>query len=221
MREPLIIDCHGHYTTAPKALEEWRNKQIANLHTPELGPKVADLKISDDELRESIELNQLRLMKERGSDLTIFSPRASFMAHHIGDFNTSATWAAICNELCARVSQLFPDNFIGACMLPQSPGVDPATCIPELEKCVKEFGMVGINLNPDPSGGHWTSPPLSDKSWFPVYEKMVEYDIPAMIHVSTSCNACFHTTGAHYLNADTTAFMQCLTSDLFKEFPTR
>jgi 4-oxalmesaconate hydratase len=49
---------------------------------------------------------------------------------------------------------------------------------------------------------------------------MVEYDIPAMIHVSTSCNACFHTTGAHYLNADTTAFMQCLTSDLFKDFPT-
>jgi 4-oxalmesaconate hydratase len=41
-----------------------------------------------------------------------------------------------------------------------------------------------------------------------------------MIHVSTSCNPCFHTTGAHYLNADTTAFMQCLTSDLFKDFPT-
>jgi 4-oxalmesaconate hydratase len=38
--------------------------------------------------------------------------------------------------------------------------------------------------------------------------------------VSTSCNACFHTTGAHYLNADTTAFMQCLTSDLFTDFPT-
>ena len=38
-------------------------------------------------------------------------------------------------------------------MLPQSPGVDPKTCIPELEKCVKEYGFVGINLNPDPSGG--------------------------------------------------------------------
>ena len=49
---------------------------------------------------------------------------------------------------------------------------------------------------------------------------MVEYDIPAMIHVSTSCNACFHTTGAHYLNADTTAFMQCLEGNLFKDFPT-
>jgi 4-oxalmesaconate hydratase len=215
----MIIDCHGHYTTAPKALENWRNQQVANLKTPELGPKVSDLHISDDELIESIEKNQLAKMKERGSDLTIFSPRASFMAHHIGDFNTSATWAAICNELCARVSKLFPDNFIAAAMLPQSPGVDPKTSIPELEKCIKEFGMVGINLNPDPSGGHWREPSLSDKHWYPIYEKMVEYEIPAMIHVSTSCNDCFHTTGAHYLNADTTAFMQCLTSDLFKDFP--
>ena len=41
-----------------------------------------------------------------------------------------------------------------------------------------------------------------------------------MVHVSTSCNPAFHTTGAHYLNADTTAFMQCLSSDLFRDFPT-
>ena len=216
----LIIDCHGHYTTAPKALEAWRNQQIAGIQDASVMPKAADLKISDDELRESIETNQLRLMKERGSDITLFSPRASFMAHHIGDFNVSSTWAAICNELCFRVSQLFPDHFVPVAMLPQSPGVDPATCIPELEKCVKEYGAVGINLNPDPSGGHWNSPPLTDRHWYPIYEKMVEYDLPAMIHVSTSCNACFHTTGAHYLNADTTAFMQCLTSDLFKDFPT-
>jgi len=216
----MIIDCHGHYTTAPKALEEWRNLQIANLNTPELGPKASDLKISDDDLRESIEKNQLAKMLERGSDLTIFSPRASFMAHHIGDFNTSSTWSAICNELIYRVNQLFPNHFIGAAMLPQSPGVDPKTSVKELEKCIREYGFVGLNLNPDPSGGHWREPPLSDKHWYPIYEKMVEYDVPAMIHVSTSCNLCFHTTGAHYLNADTTAFMQCLTSDLFKDFPT-
>ncbi len=216
----MIIDCHGHYTTAPKALEEWRKLQIAHLATPERGPKVSELRISDDELRESIEENQLKLMRERGSDLTVFSPRASFMAHHIGDFNTSATWAAICNELCYRVSTLFPEHFIGAAMLPQSPGVDPASCLPELEKCIREYGFVGINLNPDPSGGHWKEPPLTDRWWYPIYEKMVEYDIPAMVHVSTSCNACFHTTGAHYLNADTTAFMQCVSGDLFREFPT-
>jgi 4-oxalmesaconate hydratase len=148
----LIIDCHGHYTTAPKALEAWRNQQIAGIKDPNQMPRVADLKISDDDLRESIEANQLKLMRERGSDLTIFSPRASFMAHHIGDFQVSSTWAAICNELCFRVGQLFPDHFIPAAMLPQSPGVDPATCIPELVKCVEQYGNVAINLNPDPSG---------------------------------------------------------------------
>ena len=73
LQNPLIIDCHGHYTTAPKALETWRNLQIAGIKDPASMPKASDLKISDDELRESIELNQLRLMKERGSDLTIFS----------------------------------------------------------------------------------------------------------------------------------------------------
>ncbi|OWT67964.1 MULTISPECIES: amidohydrolase family protein [unclassified Achromobacter] len=216
----MIIDCHGHYTTAPKALEDWRNRQIAGLKDPAAAPRAADLRISDDEIRESIVANQLRLMQERGSDLTIFSPRASFMAHHIGDLQTSLTWAAICNELCHRVAALFPEHFIGAAMLPQSPGAPIATSIAELERCVKEYGFVAINLNPDPSGGHWTSPPLGDRYWYPLYEKMVEHDIPAMVHVSTSCNACFHTTGAHYLNADTTAFMQCLTSDLFKDFPT-
>jgi 4-oxalmesaconate hydratase len=216
----MIIDIHGHYTTAPPALEAWRKRQIASLDGGTAAPSPSELRISDDELRESIETNQLKKMRERGLDLTIFSPRASFMAHHIGNFDTSATWAAICNELCHRVAQLYPENFIGAAMLPQSPGVDIRTCIAELEKCVREYGFVAINLNPDPSGGHWTSPPLSDRYWYPIYEKMVEYDIPAMVHVSTSCNACFHTTGAHYLNADTTAFMQCLTSDLFKDFPT-
>jgi len=216
----MIIDCHGHYTTAPKALEDWRNRQVAAIGTPDSMPKSSDLRISDDELRESVELNQLVKMKERGSDLTIFSPRASFMAHHIGDFQVSSAWAAICNELCHRVSQLFPDHFVGAAMLPQSPGVDTKTCLAEIDKCVNEYGFVGINLNPDPSGGHWTSPPLSNRYWYPIYEKMIELDIPAMVHVSTSCNDCFHTTGAHYINADTTAFMQCLTSDLFKDFPT-
>src|SRR6201986_4013216 len=200
----MIIDCHGHYTTAPKALEAWRNRQIAGITDPSQAPKVAELKISDDEISESIESNQLRQMKERGSDLTIFSPRASFMAHHIGDFAISSTWASICNELCYRVSELFPDNFIGAAMLPQSPGVDPKTCIPELDRCIKEYRFVGINLTPAPSGGHWTPPPLSDRQWYPIYEKMVEYDIPAMIHVSTSCNECLHPTGGDSPNAATT-----------------
>ncbi len=72
----MIIDCHGHFTTAPQALEDWRKRQIANLATPALGPSPDELAISDDELIEAVRQNQLRLMQARGSDLTIFSPRA-------------------------------------------------------------------------------------------------------------------------------------------------
>ena len=41
-----------------------------------------------------------------------------------------------------------------------------------------------------------------------------------MIHVSEACNTpYFQTTGSYYLAADTVAFMQLMTSDLFKDFP--
>jgi 4-oxalmesaconate hydratase len=129
-------------------------------------------------------------------------------------------WTRACNDLIARVCELYPQNFVGVCQLPQSPGAPAANSVPELERCVNQLGFIGCNLNPDPSGGHWTSPPLTDRHWYPIYEKMVELDVPAMVHVSSSCNPNFHATGAHYINADTTAFMQFLTSDLFRDFPT-
>ena len=216
----MIIDCHGHYTTAPRALEGWRARQVEALGGSAPPPRRADLAIGDDELRASLEGNQLRLQRERGTDLTIFSPRAMAMAHHIGTAQTSLEWSRVCNDLIHRICGLYPRNFAGACQLPQSPGVAPASCVPELERCVKELGFVGCNLNPDPSGGHWKDPPLTDRSWYPLYEKLVELDVPAMVHVSASCNPCFHGTGAHYINGDTTAFMQFLLSDLFRDVPT-
>ncbi|HEY6451701.1 MAG TPA: amidohydrolase family protein [Steroidobacteraceae bacterium] len=214
----MIIDCHGHYTTAPPALQRFREAQLAALKS---GAAAADgPRIGDDEIRDSLEKAQLKLQRERGTDLTIFSPRASAMGHHLGNEATSAQWSRLCNDLIHRVCELYPRNFVGVCQLPQSPGVDPARSAAELERCVRELGFVGCNLNPDPSGGHWNSPPLTDRHWYALYEKMVELDVPAMVHVSASCNPNFHATGAHYLNADTTAFMQFLTSDLFKDFPT-
>jgi 4-oxalmesaconate hydratase len=216
----MIIDCHGHYTTAPGELQKYRDDQVAALKQPDSPPVKANLRISDDQIRQSLEGAQLKFQRERGTDLTIFSPRASAMAHHIGNETTSRNWTEACNDLVHRVVSLYPDNFVGVCQLPQSPGVSPGNSAAELERCVKDLGFIGCNLNPDPSGGHWTSPPLTDRHWYPLYEKMVELDVPAMVHVSSSCNANFHATGAHYINADTTAFMQFITGDLFKDFPT-
>ena len=49
----LIIDCHGHYTTAPPSLEAWRNRQITAIGNPSQMPKASELHISDDD-REKI-----------------------------------------------------------------------------------------------------------------------------------------------------------------------
>ncbi|WP_426263854.1 amidohydrolase family protein [Sphingomonas sp. PWP1-2] len=214
----LVIDCHGHYTTAPPQHDAWRAEQTAAFKAGT--PVPAYPAISDDEIRATIEANQLKLIRERGADMTIFSPRASTMAPHVGDERIALQWAQVSNDLIARVCDLYPETFVGVCMLPQNPQADMAGSIAELERCVTELGFIGCNLNPDPGGGHFTAPPLTDRFWYPFYEKMVELDVPAMIHVSGSCNPAMHATGAYYIAADTIAFMQLIQGDLFRDFPT-
>jgi 4-oxalmesaconate hydratase len=215
----MIIDCHGHYTTTPPRLRRYRDTQLAWMDDRS-APRPEPPAIGDDEIRESIETNQLRLMRERGEDLMLFSPQASAMEHHRTDRGVARDWARVGNDLIHRVTQLFPSDFAGVCQLPQTPGGSLVESVLELRRCVGELGFVGCNLNPDPSGGYWTAPPLTHAFWFPLYEAMTELDVPAMIHVSSSCNPAVHTLGGHYLNADTTVFMQLLEGDLFREFPT-
>ena len=121
----MIIDCHGHYTTAPDALGEYRKQQIAAFDSSQPAAK-GEINISDDQLRESVEGAQLKFQRERGTDMTIFSPRASWMAHHLGDAMVSQYWSEHCNDLIHRLCGLYPKNFVGVCQLPQSPGVGPA-----------------------------------------------------------------------------------------------
>jgi 4-oxalmesaconate hydratase len=215
----MIIDAHCHYTTEPAALHQFRDKQLAGLADAARKPATTDLGISDEVLIKSV-APQLKLQAERGSTLTVLSPRAAGMAHHVGTEEVSRQWAAVSNDLIHRLCTLLPDNFVGVGQLPQFPGVSPRNCIAELERVVNELGFVGVNLNPDPSGGYWTGPPLTDRYWYPLYEKLCELDVPAMIHVSSCCNPNFHHTGTHYINADTAAFMQLIQGDLFQDFPT-
>jgi len=217
---PLIIDCHGHFTTVPQSFRDFRSRQVAAANDPANAPKPSEAFVSDDQIREGVGGGQLRLQHERGSDVTLFSPIAGLMSHHLGNERTSLEWAAISNDLVRRVCDLYPDNFVPVGMLPQSPYALPKNSVPELRRIVEELGFVGVNVNPDPTGGYWTGKPFTDREWYPLFEAMCELDVPGMVHVAASCNPNFHGTGAHYLNADTTVFMQLLKSNLFKDFPT-
>ena len=59
----MIIDCHGHYTTAPAAHEAWRKLQIEAHGDLDAMSGHDTLVISDDEIRESLEKTQLRLQR--------------------------------------------------------------------------------------------------------------------------------------------------------------
>jgi 4-oxalmesaconate hydratase len=214
----MIIDCHGHYTTAPAQHQRFREAQLGWLaDSSEALPEPPD--ISDDELAETLEENQLPMSRKRGIDLTLFSPRASAMEHHVVDPGIARAWARHNNDLIYRVVNLYPNAFVGVCQLPQTPSGSWDDAIDELDRCVSDLGFVGCNLNPDPSGGYWDSPPLTDKYWYPLYERMIELEVPAMIHASRAVNPALQGTGDHYLNADTTVFMQLLQGDLFSQFP--
>ncbi|MGO4568889.1 amidohydrolase family protein [Rhizobium sp. 2YAF20] len=213
----LIIDCHGHFTSEPAEHHTFRRSQVAfaearSAERPIYSP------IPDRELHEIIEANQLAIQKERGSHVTLLSPRASGMGHHVPGVAIAEEWARISNDNIQRIVEMFPDNFAAVCQLPQTVDGDLSPVIAELERCV-ENGFVGCNLNPDPSGGRWSAPPIYDEWWDPLWTAMIALEVPAMIHVSGSCEPCLHTTGAHYINADTAVFMQLIQGDLFERHP--
>ena len=214
----MIIDCHGHFTTVPGYFREYRKAQIADFEAGKTSGFDPAPKISDDEIREGLENNQLKRQREMGVDMVLFSPIAGLMGHNHGNEALSQHWSRTCNDLIARVCELYPHDFAPVGQLPQSVGVSPTGCIDEMERCV-DMGFVGFNLNPDPTGGFWTEPPLTDPQWFPLYEKMCELKVPAMIHVSGSATPSVHGTGAYYLNGNTAAFMQLLEGDVFQRYP--
>ena len=117
----MIIDSHGHYTTAPAGVQIFRATQITFMGAPVKHP----VNVTDDQIRASLENGQLRLQNERGTDVALFSPRASWMGHHFGGELISRYWTEINNDLIKRVCDIYPDRFIPVASLPQSPGVPP------------------------------------------------------------------------------------------------
>jgi 4-oxalmesaconate hydratase len=82
----MIIDCHGHYTTAPAAHTAWRETQMSAFKAGgDVDPAYPF--ISDDEIRETIETNQLRLLRERGEKIVMSAAKAS-AKHGVGTATT-------------------------------------------------------------------------------------------------------------------------------------
>ncbi len=71
----MIIDCHGHFTTAPPALGQWREKQIRAFEESGARLPADELQISDDEIVTVIEQGHSSSCRRRrdGTDVALSS----------------------------------------------------------------------------------------------------------------------------------------------------
>lgn len=215
----MIIDIHAHFT-APEKLFAYKANLLASR-----GRTRGVVKLSDDEITAALNkpvhggTSHLAQLDEVGTDVQIISPRPYQLMHSEKPEQVVHNFTQSCNNLTARQCELFPDKFIGMGSLPQNMGVSPTNSIEELERCVKELNMKGILLNPDPSEGLGEAPPgLGDEYWYPIYEKLVEYDMPALIHAA-GCRSHRHDYTLNFIIEESIAIVNVLDSRVFEDFP--
>lgn len=211
----MTIDVHAHYTTAPPQLDQYRARQLTYMNRPSPGKAP---NISDDEILASLR-GHVERMEALNIDRMILSPRASGMGHEVGDARVSLYWTKVNNDLIARVCELLPNRFLPSAQLPQSPGISPENCVEELNRVVG-MGFVGCNINPDISGGGQPfTPAISDQWWYPLFDALVELDVPAVLHASSTLNPALHLNGSHYTSSDAAVTFELCWSDLYDHFP--
>lgn len=209
----MIIDIHAHLV-APPQLYSYRARQLA---TRGWG-RATGTGVTDELLHEH-GLSNLELMDEVGTDVQFLSPRPFHLMHSERPSSLVRDWIGKVNDLIAKQVGMFPTRFAGMAGLPQSPDDPPDMWSSELERCVKELGFVGCLVNPDPSEGEGSSPPMGDPYWYPLYETLVELDVPALVH-SAGCKNMRESYSNHFITEEGIAILSILKARLFERFPT-
>ncbi len=94
------------------------------------------------------------------------------------DAETNTKQPPLTNDVVAAFVRRYPQQFVGFA------SVDPwkgAAAIVEIERAVRELGMVGAKFHPNLQG---FAP--SDPQFFPLFTKITELKIPALFHTGTS-----------------------------------
>lgn len=218
----MIIDCHAH-VSAPAEL--WAYKSLILSHRG--GHGRGEAVVSDDEIREAVEkekfpgsahshMDYIDLVK---TNLQLLSPRPFQLMHSEKPSFLVQWFVEECNNIIYRQMQLYPDRFVGIAGLPQAAGEPLDLAIAELERCVRDFGFKGCLLNPDPyESSGIVPPPLGDRYWYPLYEKLCELDVPAHIH-SAGSRSLREPYSLKFINEETTAVVGLVNSNVYRDFP--
>ena len=163
----MSIDCHTHY------------------HAGAIGSsvfgKLYGHSIMSIQPAKGDEEAHLKLMDERGYDMQIFSQPPFTQAHDL-DASIGLGQAKAFNESIAKAVEAHPSRFRGVASLPLQ---DIPSSVKEMERAVKQLGMIGVMINPDISR-RGTGPTQDEEYWYPIYETACKLDVPLFIHPGSS-----------------------------------
>jgi len=120
---------------------------------------------------------RLKVMDEAKVELQClsFGPPMMYWA----DAQLGLKLCRIFNDAAAKVARAHPDRFMAFAALPLQ---DPALAIKELERCVNDLGMRGVGI-----GTHVAERHLDDKAYWPVYQRIQDFDLPVFLHPISPC----------------------------------
>ncbi len=209
----MVIDVHAH-VIAPAELYAYKAWLLSSRGAHGRG----NPQVPPERLRECVEQN-IAIMDSVGTDIQLLSPRPFQLMHSEQPASVVRWWIQANNDLIAEQVRLFPQRLRGVAALPQAPSLEPAEWLDELDRAVNELGFVGCLVNPDPSEGTGYVPPMGDEYWYPLYERLVELDVPAIIH-SAGCKNGRESYSAHFITEESIAVLSLLNSRVFLDFPT-
>ncbi|MGQ4615688.1 amidohydrolase family protein [Nocardia sp. R7R-8] len=206
----MIIDAHAHLV-APDGLYAFRAALLADG-----GYHAGKPKISDDALAQAAASN-VAVLDSVGTDLQLLSPRPFHLGSSMQPNRLVEPWVRANNDTIARTVALHPDRFAGVGALPLVPDRPVDVAFAELDRAV-DLGFVGVLINPDLHEGRGTTPTLGDRYWYPLYEKLVERNLPMHVH-SAGCYSERETYSEHFVTEESIAILSLLRSSVFADFP--
>jgi len=210
----MIIDIHGH-TNAPPSLYAYKAGLLSSRGAHGRGNPGLNEEVMAGVVKNHLANN----LDKVGTDVQFLSPRPFQLMHSEQPERIVQWWVQANNDAIATSVKLAPDRYRGVAGLPQCAGVPISNTFDEIDRCINDLGFVGIMINPDPyEGGGTPAPGMGDEYWYPLYEKMVQLDIPALIH-SASCKDPWDTYSNYFITTETRTIISMVASGTFKTFP--
>lgn len=207
----MIIDSHSHLVAPPGLNSTWTMMEAAGTY----GGRVTG-QYTKDEALAAVD-RQIGLMDAVGTDVQLTSPRPYTLKHSHHDGQVVQWWVQNNNDLLALQARARPQRIKPVGALPQVAGQPVSVVFEELDRCIDDLGFVGVLVNPDPGEGDGRTPVMGDEYWYPLYERLAERDVPALLH----CAGCFgrENYSEHFITEESLAILSIMRSDVFDRFP--